>query len=292
MPKFPFPSKVYSPLNRCAYCKSTAGLSTEHIIPFGFGGKLILPNASCEFHRKATSKVEDFILRRYLCALRSHLSLPSRNPKGRPETYPLTLRRGGCSWESNVSLADHPGLVQSVMFGPAGRPSRGPRKPATYSVRPIPMYIFPDIAQRVARLGADSFEDKVTIKALDLARWLAKIGHCFAIAELGIDALEEMYVTHLIDYEAFDGEPVSDEVMDWSYWIGGYDRGRDIRAHELHELRFLRRGDDLSVIVHLLVPYCARYAYEVIVGRLRPDVEIPRELNEDLIAYNSAQVAT
>jgi hypothetical protein len=191
----------------------------------------------------------------------------------------------------NVSLADHPGLVRFVMLDPAGRPSGRPRKPETYSFRLIDIYIFPDIAKRLARLGADSFEDAVVIKALDLARWLAKIGHCFAVAELGIDALEEMYVTHLIDYEAIDGETASDEVRDWNYWVGGYDRGRDIKAHELHELRFLRRGDDLSVIVHLLVPYCPRYAYEVIVGRLRAEVEIPLELDEGMMAYNSVQIA-
>ena len=49
------------------------------------GGELVLPKASCEKHRKATSKVEDFALRRYLCPLRSHLGLPSRKPHLRPE---------------------------------------------------------------------------------------------------------------------------------------------------------------------------------------------------------------
>jgi hypothetical protein len=55
-----------------------------------------------------------------------------------------------------------------------------------------------------------------------------------------------------------------------------------VSAQELHELRFLRRGDDVSVIVHLLVPYCPRYAYEVVVGRLRPNIAIPVHLDEGL----------
>jgi hypothetical protein len=67
---------------------------------------------------------------------------------------------------------------------------------------------------------------------------------------------------------------------DWNYWVGGYDCGREVKASELHELRFLKRGDDLSVIVHLFVPYCPRYGYEVIVGRLRADVAIPPGLEE------------
>jgi hypothetical protein len=108
------------------------------------------------------------------------------------------------------------------------------------------------------------------MEALPLARMLAKVGHSFAIVELEIDAFEKAYVTHLI----------SDDASDWNYWIGSYDRGRDVQARELHELRFLRRGADLSVIVHLFVPYCPRYAYEVIVGRLQSDAEIPEALND------------
>lgn len=102
-----------------------------------------------------------------------------------------------------------------------------------------------------------------------LARLIAKMGHCFAVAELGFDAFEELYVTHLMGADA----------QDWNYWVGGYGRGRDVPPGELHELRFLRRGSELSVIVHLLVPYCPRYCYEVIVGRLRANVEIPAQLD-------------
>jgi hypothetical protein len=275
-PKFPYPAKVYEPLGRCVYCAPTANtpideLSKEHIIPFGFGGELILPKASCKLHQKETSRVEDFILRRYLCALRSHLCLPSRNPANRPDGYKLTLRRGSHSWKKKIILADHPGLVRFMMFAePAGKILGRPREQPTWSVRFIDAEIFPDTKLRLALLGADSFEDTVTINAMSLARFLAKIGHCFAVAELGFDSFEEMYISHLITSES----------RDWNYWIGGYDRGRNVSARELHELRLLRRGDDLSVIVHLLVPYCPRFAYEVIVGRLRPGVAIAAQLDE------------
>jgi hypothetical protein len=269
--KFPYPSKVYAPLERCLYCAETENLSEEHIIPLGFGGELIVPRASCKAHQKATCKVEDFVLRKYLCALRSHLGLPSRNPLHRPDGYVLKLRRGAHSWKQKVKLADHPGFVRFMTFvAPPGRVLGRARRQETWSVRFVDVEIFPDIAMRLARLGADGFEDKVTINGMAIARLIAKIGHCFAVAELGIDAFEELYVAHLIGAEA----------QDCNYWVGGYDRGRDIQPKELHELRFLRRGNELSVIVHLLVPYCPRYAYEVIVGRLRPNVEIPADLLE------------
>jgi hypothetical protein len=268
-PRYPYPSKTYLPVGRCVYCLSTENLSKEHIIPLAFGGELILPKASCEKHREATSKIENFILRKYLCALRSHLGLPSRKPGERPDGYPLKLSRKGRTWKKKVSLADHPGYFRFIMFAtPPGRVTGQPPVQETFSIRLIDVHVFPDIAQRLARLGADSFEDHVTINALALARFVAKIGHAFAMAELGPDLFEECYITHLIDGNA----------PDWNYWIGSYDRGEDIAASELHELRFVRRGDDLSVVVHLLVPYCPRYAYEVIVGRLRSDAVLPPPL--------------
>ena len=269
--KFPYPSKHYAPLNRCAYCPSTQGLSKEHIIPLGLGGDLILPKASCEVHRKATSKVEDFVLRKYLCPLRSHLSLPSRKPALRPDGYPLTLSRGAHSWRQKVKLSQHPGLVRFMIFDPPGRIAGRPQVQETFSFRFIDVKMFPDIDQRLCRLGADSFQDAVFVNAMALARMIAKIGHAFAIAELGMGAFEQTYVDHLILKDA----------PDWNYWVGCFDRGQNVLVHELHELRFLLRGPDLSTIVHLFVPYCPRFGYEVIVGRLRPDIQLPPGLNED-----------
>lgn len=275
-----YPSKRYAPLNQCAYCDATDNLSDEHIIAFGLGGELVLPKGSCEKHRKATSKVEDFVLRRYLCPLRSHLGLPSRKLHLRPDGYPLILKRGAHSWKQKVSLQDHPGMVRFVIFDPPGRVAGRPPVQETYSFRLTTARIFPDIDQRLARLGADGFEDIVNVNAMSLARVIAKIAHAFAIAELGVDAFEKTYLNDLIS----DGTP------DWTYWVGGYDRGRDVCAREIHELRFLQRGDELSVIVHLFVPYCSRDAYEVIVGQLRPGIQLPQSLVEELTVSDAKNI--
>jgi hypothetical protein len=263
--KFPYPSKLYQPLNRCAYCTSVENLSTEHIIPYGLGSDLVLPKSSCESCRKATSKVEDFVLRRYLCPLRSYLSLPSRKPLQRPDGYKLTLSRSGRSWTRKVKLSDHPGNIRFVMFDPPGRVAGRPAEQSTFSIRLIEANIFADWQHRLARLGADTAEDKVAMNAMVLARMIAKSAHAFAIAELGHEVFESTYVNQLIR----EGSP------DWNYWVGGYNRGTEITASVLHELKFLQRGQELSVIVHLFVPYCPVDAYEVVVGRLRPGREIP-----------------
>jgi hypothetical protein len=264
-PKFPYPTKVYPPPRHCAYCPSTEGLTNEHIIAYGLGSELIFRDASCAECSKETSKVEDFVLRRYLGPLRSYLSLPSRNPKQRPDGYKLKLTGDGRTWTQKVSLSEHPGIIKFVMFAePPGRVAGRPVDHPTWSIRLVEAKIFADWERRLSALGAHSAEDKVGLKATDIARMLAKTAHSFAIAELGHDAFEETYVDHLVKREA----------PDWNYWVGGYHRAKGSKILALHELKFVRRGSDLSIIIHLFVPYCPHDAYEVVVGRLRPNIEI------------------
>lgn len=246
----PLSSKARRPLNYCAYCGSTGPLSTEHIIPYGLGGELILLKAICETCRTAVSNVEDVVLSKYLCALRSHLSLPARKPQHRPASYKVALQRGDLRWSQTVQAADHPGIVQFAMFDPPG---------SAQNLRFVRADIYADTEARLAQLGADTIVEQPQIKAIDLARAIAKIAMAYAVAEFGRDAFAEFYVQHLIRQEA----------PDWNRWVGGYDCGQDILLGSLHDLRFLRRGPDVSVIVHLFVPYCPRFAYEVVVGRLK-----------------------
>jgi 5-methylcytosine-specific restriction endonuclease McrA len=246
----PLSSKARRPLNYCAYCGSTSSLSTEHIIPYGFGGELILLKAVCEECRTAVADMEDVLLCRYLCALRSHLCLPSRKPQHRPTSYKLALQRGDLCWSQKVQAADHPGVVHFAMFDPPG---------SGQNIRLVRADIFADTEARLAEFGADTIVEQPQIGAVDLARAIAKIGMSYAVAEFGRDAFAEFYVQHLI----------RQETPDWNHWVGGYDCGQDILLGSLHDLRFLRRGLDVSVIVHLFVPYCPRFAYEVVVGRLK-----------------------
>lgn len=271
-PKFPYPSKVYAPPKHCAYCPSTEGLTNEHIIAYGLGSELIFRDASCNACREATSKVEDFVLRRYLGPLRSYLSLPSRKPRQRPDGYKLKLTGHGRTWTQKVSLSEHPGIIKFMMFSEApGRIAGRPLDHSTFSFRLVEANIFPDWKRRLAALGAHTGVDKVTLKATDIARMIAKTAHSFAIAELGHDAFEKTYVNQLVKADA----------LDWNYWVGGYHRTKQSSATTLHELKFLRRGGELSVIVHLFVPYCPYDAYEVVVGSLRPNIEIAPDLMLD-----------
>jgi hypothetical protein len=87
------PRKVYSPVGRCIYCHSTDGLTVEHVIPFGLGGRLELPESGCHRCSKITSDFEHTCLRTMYGPLRLLYDLPSRRKKNRPLKLPLKVKK-------------------------------------------------------------------------------------------------------------------------------------------------------------------------------------------------------
>jgi hypothetical protein len=93
-------ARTYAPVGKCVYCGATTDLSDEHIVPFGLGGRWVLPKASCNACSVKTSKVERTCLRTMLGPLRLLYGLPSRRKDKRPETLQLKIKRTEKSdWE-------------------------------------------------------------------------------------------------------------------------------------------------------------------------------------------------
>ena len=85
--------KVYPPVGRCIYCGDTEQLTIEHIIPYGLGGRIELPESSCRKCCKVTSVFEHTCLRTMYGPLRLLYDLPSRRKKKRPKTLQLKVKR-------------------------------------------------------------------------------------------------------------------------------------------------------------------------------------------------------
>src|SRR6185436_305115 len=83
-----------SPVGFCIYCGSKENLSDEHVVPFGLGGNAILPEASCHSCSAITSAFEGKVLRGFMLEARTAGRFPTRRPKERPTTLPLTVKRG------------------------------------------------------------------------------------------------------------------------------------------------------------------------------------------------------
>jgi hypothetical protein len=87
--------KVFSPVGFCIYCGAQDKLGEEHVIPFGLGGNLILPAASCRQCSDITGRqIEGAILNAYWgthSVPRLRLNLPTRKPKKRPQKRILRI---------------------------------------------------------------------------------------------------------------------------------------------------------------------------------------------------------
>jgi hypothetical protein len=80
------PSGTFDPVGSCIYCSSNKKLSDEHIIPYGLGGRFVLPKASCDACAKKTSKIERLCLRTMFGDLRASRVIRRRR-RGKKNKY-------------------------------------------------------------------------------------------------------------------------------------------------------------------------------------------------------------
>lgn len=81
----------YEPVGECIYCGDKSALGDEHIIPFGLGDTLILPDASCQACADITSRIERKVLRGFMHEARVVGSFPTRRKKERSKSVKTTL---------------------------------------------------------------------------------------------------------------------------------------------------------------------------------------------------------
>lgn len=181
-------TKTYRSVGRCIYCGSDEPpLSDEHIIPFGIGGRLLLPNASCETCRNATSKTETKFQNLMIGPFRSSMRFPKRNGKGKPRRGRLELTLGtpekplgkklipASEWPHILPLPLLP--APSLLFGPWRQSPKISLVCHTDKLDPL----------RAKYGPARSPEYRWDIPTF--AAVLAKIAHSFAFAEAGGDEL-------------------------------------------------------------------------------------------------------
>lgn len=185
----PYPSlerierRRYPPSGRCIYCDALEGLTTEHIVPFGLGGTLELPQASCARCATETSKVERAILRGELRPVRVFRALQSRRKhKDAPSTYPLVVVRGGVEETVELPLEKYPVFVPFPDFAPARLVSGEQSKPGIDVAGIVTVSFGADPASVLQELGATSIRPYVSTRPAQFARMVAKIAYSMAAA--------------------------------------------------------------------------------------------------------------
>lgn len=244
---------MYPPVGRCIYCPSSESLGKEHIIALSLNGALILPKASCPNCAKATGEIERVCARESFGQFRLRHGFRSR--KKHVRTLNLSIETQGADGQvSNrpVAIADLPDVLFLLRFKHTAGVLLGQTND-TSNVEPwirLGGGAKPIVGDTVARFDAFSF-----------ARMLAKIGHSFAVAELGISSFRPLVLDFLFGR--------SDKL---SSLVGGsFDE--PVLATALHWLR-LRDHVDFASRRHFIVANIRLFAclgaptYHVVVGEM------------------------
>ncbi len=258
--------KVYPPVGRCIYCGNTTGLTIEHVIPYGLGGRIELPESSCRECSKLTSAFEHTCLRTMYGPLRLLYDLPSRRRKKRPKTLPLKIKRTAKDeWSyTQIEQEKYPFLILFPYFSVPKILSKGVdsacRGAATdrFWIRGAsPSYVFEELLEQlVHELGVYSIMPEAKAQVSEFCQMLAKIGHAFAVAELGVDSFRPFLIPYIVRSELADSDK----------FIGG--RGEDeVISSELHELSLISSPDHEFVVVRIrLLARLGTPTYFLVVG--------------------------
>jgi hypothetical protein len=185
-------------VGRCIYCGATQGeLTEEHISPFGLNGLITLLSASCSECNKATSRIEEYVLRRMWGAARAELGYRTRNKKGSRNLFPLTVFKDGTKAVRKVHLKDALKIIELPIFK---LPAILDGRPITDNIECISKDEFVLVEQKAdlaKRLGVDD----VCAPDCDpeiFARFVAKCSYGYAVERYGIEAFESVYVSPAI----------------------------------------------------------------------------------------------
>ena len=236
--------KRFGPVGKCIYCFSDVleTLTDEHIIPYALDGTLLLTKSSCIDCNRVTSSFELTVARKMMGAMRSRHKFPSRNPKKRPRTLPAIAVFHDGDHEISVPTEDFAAYFPVLWFQPPGiMVGRDPS--VDVSIRGE-FWRFPS-ELTVTSIGAQAIVYSGEFDFIAFARMLAKIGHAFAVAQLGIDG----FVPALLDiiHKRYA------RLHDVWHLVGGEPQSSAPRSHiittTLHELQLYYYPDIADGIV-------------------------------------------
>ena len=256
-------------VNKCIYCGETEKpLTDEHIIPYGLSGTLVLRKASCHDCNKITGRFEEKVLRGFTQPARVALGMRTRRRNKAPKTFPLGIVKDGKEQIIHVPANEHFIVLPLPMFeeipllkGMIPKPSEDFKE--GIGVTGFVTIWLCDREEIRRRYDADSIFVVPQIDQIAFAKMLAKIGYCQAVAQFGLDAIQEVYVLPAILGQRNDiGRWVSSSniVMKPEVGIG----------HQVWSARFKRvdAGDPSELIlthIHLFA-HLNSPTYTVIVG--------------------------
>lgn len=226
---------TFEPAGFCIYCHARdCDLTDEHIVPYAFGGNLVLPKASCNTCQQQTKLFTERVARSIYHPIRIRMNVQSRTkPKNRPASFPV--------WVKTETGFDKKTLVPAHLFP---RTYHVPVLALPSDLTGITVKNFFSAARReirsdideLYRLGVvgpnDFFMIKERFFTAEFFRLLAQIGHAYMFAILrGVGAvpfLEPVILGYGIHLE-YDGSGDERRVSgDFHGPIGGVEKADEI----------------------------------------------------------------
>jgi hypothetical protein len=273
----------YDPIGKCIYCGAEVysersnirrhPLGAEHIIAEGLGGKLELPEASCQKCEDITGRlVEGDVLLRTLKALRMHLKIRGKSGSSKPTALPLRITNNGHDEIKQIPIEDYPVILNMPAMGPPGIFFGGPGGNQMVSGFRIVMLNYNE--QKIRKTyGIQSFASPHWDTHM-LFRMLAKIGYSFAVAELGLKNFRPLLTDMILNgtqelFNHIGGEP---------------NLARDPPSEALHELGLgYQRANGKDYVVARVRLFAKQHGpiYYVVVGESleRPIAKFSRSLS-------------
>jgi len=254
-------AKIYASPGHCIYCGATEVLTDEHIVPLSLNGSQVIDDASCEACRVETCKVENAVTGLMLAGFRAQKDVRTRHGKRRRDLR-LRLKVEQDGTTSDVHLvpkaAPHTLALPEIAALPAildGREARPGTKPEGR------IWVSSNIQHWVEQSGYEAATMWHPVDTPMLMRMVAKIAHCFAVAQVGPRMFEPFLVPFILGAEVDFPER----------YMGGAggpptDRTTHRGAFVLGLRHVEREGRNLVVVRVQLFPGLGAPIYVVVVG--------------------------
>ena len=250
-------------VGRCVYCDAQEGLTDEHIIPLSLGGTWQLLKASCGVCQRITSQIERHVSREHFLAVRTAAGFPTYHPSKRPKTLPQRITVEGQARDLAMAPEDHPAPILLIEFDP----------PAFLTGNDVPEV--PVVTQghliargrKIEKLRSETGASSYSVPLPDrvhYARFIAKIGLCFAVAAIGLDRFQDFFVRGAI----------LGRTTDVAKWVGCVPSEQWTGVEGAYECVTVLAGDIVQVAVRLF-GMLQGPEYRVVVGRIGAPAAVP-----------------
>ena len=189
----------YGPVGFCIWCGKVEGtvprLTSEHIVPEGLGGRDEIKAASCDKCADRTMRFEQNFMRVMYPAARAYWGLYGKRRKNlRPRAFPVQYGIGGT--DARLDVADFPFGIFMPLLDPPRMLAQLPVDPKLPDLRePGRLWHWqaPDAKERAETAQQSNATKTIVVKQQiwlsDFYKTLAKIGHAYAIAQMGYSAI-------------------------------------------------------------------------------------------------------